>query len=641
MKRDLTPHIGLAAAVLIAAAATAQVHHIMLPDAPTDKRAVIAQLKSQARQQTSHAVPARQVRPNESVALPYSENFDSEDTFDSFVVLDENDDMATWGWKEEDGNGYAEYDGLFQDEDTNADDWLISPGLELKAGVNYDISFKTCVFLSEELNVMLGTGDTPDDMSIEVMPTTTLDNDEFVPYTKTITVPADGVYYLGFHCTTPSDDTFSLMIDDITVADGATSDAPAAVSELNVTPAPLGELKAEIGFVAPTTTMSGGALSALSAIVVQRNEAEIARYDNPALGAEFTLTDDAPANGWNTYSVVAYCDDVAGDKATVTAFVGEDVPSVPELIEAKNVGDDVVVTWRISEVGWNGRYVNPALATVDIWETPDGINRTAVATNVSGTEYVVSGRNTGKQQQAAYQLVVNNKAGSSQRAYSSVIIVGKPYELPFAESVSTGSLDNDFWSMSRTNSKDYFMATADDDMIQDGDNGAFLFRSANDETLQLPDTLSAQTGKIKIQNAEHPQLSFYHRSDVAKDASLTVCVEKDNEILLTLPATAYSTQEAEGWIKEVIDLTELNDNEFVRIFFNINFGNDKADVYVDNIRLENLPISAIDDITAGSVLSVKYVDLSGRVSNRAFDGVNIVVTTYNDGTVKTAKVIND
>lgn len=630
MKKNLTPHLGLAAAVLLAGAvATAQVHNIMRTDVPADKRTAMALIKSQARQQTNRAVPARLVRPTESVALPYSEHFDTEDSFDTFVVLDENDDMATWGWKEEDGNGYAEYDGLFQDEDSNADDWLIGPGLELKAGVNYDISFKTCVFLSEELTVMLGTGDTPDEMSIQVMPTTTLENDEFLPYTKTITVPADGVYYLGFHCTTPSDDTFSLMIDDITVAEGATSDAPAAVSGLTVTPAPLGELKAEVAFVAPTTTMSGMELSALSAIVVQRNDTEIARYDNPATGAEFTLTDDSPVNGWNTYSVVAYAGETAGDKATLTAFVGEDIPSVAEQIEAKNVGDDVVVTWSVSEVGWNGRYVNPALTTVDIWETPDGINRTAVATNVTGTEYVVSGRNTGKQQQAAYQLVVNNKAGSSQRAYSQVIIVGAPYELPFAESVSTGSLDNDFWLMSRTNNKDYFMATADDDMIQDGDNGALLFRSAN-EALAIPDTLSAQTGKIKIQDAEHPQLSFYHRSDADKDATLTVCVEKDNEILLTRPATAYSTQETEGWIKEVIDLSELNGNEFVRIFFNINFGNDKADVYIDNIRVEDATSSAIKGITAPAMTGTRIYTIDGKAVHGIPTEAGLYIIVDND-----------
>lgn len=49
--------------------------------------------------------------------------------------------------------------------------------------------------------------------------------------------------------------------------------------------------------------------------------------------------------------------------------------------------------------------------------------------------------------------------------------------------------------------------------------------------------------------------------------------------------------------------------------------------------------TGIEGINAAEVASVKFVDLSGRVSSQAFDGVNIVVTTYNDGTVKTAKVI--
>ena len=39
------------------------------------------------------------------------------------------------------------------------------------------------------------------------------------------------------------------------------------------------------------------------------------------------------------------------------------------------------------------------------------------------------------------------------------------------------------------------------------------------------------------------------------------------------------------------------------------------------------------------VKSVKYVNAMGQMSDRAFDGMNIVVTTYNDGTTSTVKVV--
>lgn len=57
--------------------------------------------------------------------------------------------------------------------------------------------------------------------------------------------------------------------------------------------------------------------------------------------------------------------------------------------------------------------------------------------------------------------------------------------------------------------------------------------------------------------------------------------------------------------------------------------------------LENPEVTAITDVHASAtqVANVKYVDMSGRVSNRAFDGVNIVVTTYTDGTTSISKVV--
>ncbi|MDO4510485.1 MAG: hypothetical protein Q4B68_01535 [Bacteroidales bacterium] len=50
--------------------------------------------------------------------------------------------------------------------------------------------------------------------------------------------------------------------------------------------------------------------------------------------------------------------------------------------------------------------------------------------------------------------------------------------------------------------------------------------------------------------------------------------------------------------------------------------------------------TAIDDVAADkTIASVKYVNLAGQMSDTAFEGVNIVVTTYTDGTKATAKCV--
>ena len=54
-------------------------------------------------------------------------------------------------------------------------------------------------------------------------------------------------------------------------------------------------------------------------------------------------------------------------------------------------------------------------------------------------------------------------------------------------------------------------------------------------------------------------------------------------------------------------------------------------------------ITGIKDLTGDAAVkqveSVSYVDVTGKMSNSPFDGVNIVVTRYSDGTTSTSKVI--
>ena len=50
-------------------------------------------------------------------------------------------------------------------------------------------------------------------------------------------------------------------------------------------------------------------------------------------------------------------------------------------------------------------------------------------------------------------------------------------------------------------------------------------------------------------------------------------------------------------------------------------------------------VTGIDDLDMDTVASVKYVNLAGMVSDKPFDGVNLVVIKYNNGKTKTVKVV--
>ena len=67
---------------------------------------------------------------------------------------------------------------------------------------------------------------------------------------------------------------------------------------------------------------------------------------------------------------------------------------------------------------------------------------------------------------------------------------------------------------------------------------------------------------------------------------------------------------------------------------------------LENVDLENVPDVVLEkdsntaiSVINGNAVSVKYIDAMGRVSDRPFKGINIVVTTNADGTTTTTKVV--
>ena len=57
------------------------------------------------------------------------------------------------------------------------------------------------------------------------------------------------------------------------------------------------------------------------------------------------------------------------------------------------------------------------------------------------------------------------------------------------------------------------------------------------------------------------------------------------------------------------------------------------------VKKNNTTPTAVTDINGKTISSVKYVNLAGIESDKPFDGVNIVVTTFTDGTKTATKVI--
>lgn len=66
---------------------------------------------------------------------------------------------------------------------------------------------------------------------------------------------------------------------------------------------------------------------------------------------------------------------------------------------------------------------------------------------------------------------------------------------------------------------------------------------------------------------------------------------------------------------------------------------DKAAASGMHLYVTKNEVTAVNGISAKAVAGVKYYNLAGVESNKPFNGINVVVTTYSDGTTSTSKMV--
>lgn len=147
---------------------------------------------------------------------PYGGMFtDPADMLNYYTLLDSNGDGYCWGY---DSNTRSAVYIFNQNKD--ADDWMIAPPINYKKGVSYMLKFKAYSSLPqypESMEVTFGKGRTPEEQSLQLInipevPGATEEN-PVTEYSIPITVEEDGIYYYGFHVTSPKFHEFLYLFD--------------------------------------------------------------------------------------------------------------------------------------------------------------------------------------------------------------------------------------------------------------------------------------------------------------------------------------------------------------------------------------------------------------------------------------------
>lgn len=551
--------------------------------------------------------------------LPYTNTFETEEEQAQAAIYDANEDQSTFSFAKHD-NGSMVARCIYNS--TNfSDDYLVFPGMELKAGKKYKVSIDAASYTSsyvERVEVVAGTVAKASQLTIPVIAPTELPSSSFVTLSnKAFTVEADGTYYLVVHAISDPNKLY-LYVDNFSIAEVDES-APATVSDLTVVADAQGANKADITFTVPDKTIAGADITEKVKVVVKRGEETIFSMTTAA-GTDLEVADNnVPEAGYHTYSVVASYGEHIGEAAETTVYIGYDTPGVVEDLTATDKSGAVGLTWTAPTEGANGFIVNPADFKYNVYpvELVDFFGFTfpmtdydnPYATGLTGTTATVDyNSNEGEQGFTYFAVTTENTTGEGEDAYAAVV-TGAPYEMPFLETVAGGELS-------------YWWGYASDDANSAAEGGLYIGTKGSDDATSFEmyaataGWINLQSGKIALAGKTNPVLTFDHAADNATHLIVSVITPKGEKEVDTL--SAYS-----DFATETVSLAEFANEDWVRIIITGTFAAEGS-VYLDRIRVYN---------QLDNNLAAKAITATSKVS--AGEDVKVAVAVENQGS-KTA-----
>ena len=235
----------------------------------------------------------------------------------------------------------------------------------------------------------------------------------------------------------------------------------------------------------------------------------------------------------------------------VAADTDTDRPGTPLDVFAQDNVTSVEFTWKDADKGFNGGYVDKTTLSHKIYTFENiygNITKTLIAeTGVGEESYTLNMRtDEGKQELKDFGVSAVNATGESDVAMAPSIIVGAPYELPFAESFKNGKLDNPMW-WARTNDgarSEFTMMTEE----SSHGNGCILYESNSSDDYGV-----MGTGKLTLAGAIHPKLEFTHLAYENSGAKIVVAIQKPDGTEEELQTIQTVSEDGE-WIRNTIDI---------------------------------------------------------------------------------------
>lgn len=515
---------------------------------------------------------------------PYNQNFGTEGSLDFYTVIDVNKDGKTWGLNS--WNMIPEY--FANQSDNDADDWLVTPQVKLNKNSIYTISVVASGaesdFYDQNLKVMIGSGNTADELTTELVERTRL-SDKPSKLKAVFTVEEDGLYYFGLHTATPAHQGW-VNLTGLHIEATGTIDGPEAAKNLTVEAGEKGALEASVKFTAPAADTKGNQLTALEKIELVRDEQVINSWTAPQTGAALSYTDTEVTTGLHRYEVIAYNEKGAGYPAVASVYVGVDVPAPVENVVLAVDGGKATISWTPAAKGVNGGYVDNASLKYFVQRSDGAV----VARNAAATTITDNPEKYEHQYELMYAVMAVSEQGTSQLAISNSLLFGDDYELPFTESFRGGATQN-FWSLKNLRGGSFML---NDSFAVDGDGGSVAYQgNGSDSEAEIA------TGRIDMSLANAPRLTFYAPLNSGAVQLSVLVITPDNERHLV---KSYDLNKPGEYNPVALSLADYTEVDNVRVVFNAKSSLEGTIMFLDAINIAE--DTGVNDVAASDGLSV-------------------------------------
>lgn len=303
------------------------------------------------------------------------------DQFRLMKVVDMNGDGETWGWVPDYGgcllSGYSLVDIKSMDE------YVFLPAMSFNNSdrlyeITLDASAWAPQFTQEYLDVVLAVSPDYDGVIESLIDRTRIPcaydrlGNQISDWTRlhnSFEVPATGVYYIGFHCSSAAQ-MAGILVRNIKVEDGGVMTAsPAMVDDIVTTPADNGVLEATVAFHFPTLTVNGNALPADAALTATVTTSVASATATGVPGSEAVVT-LATVQGDNEVSVIVTdAEGLNSPRGIGHVFTGQVVPDVVTNLRGV-ISDDMLefaLYWDAPTKGEQGGFIIPEELTYNVY----------------------------------------------------------------------------------------------------------------------------------------------------------------------------------------------------------------------------------------------------------------------------------